>query len=72
LLAALGEPWNERCLAFHDLRNTVRTASVWQVRQPIYSSSLGRWQRFRGAFIAAFGADVELDATPGRGCGQEA
>lgn len=58
LLTALGEPWDERCLAFHELRNTVQTASVWQVRQPLYSGSVGRWQRFRDAFVAAFGPDV--------------
>jgi tetratricopeptide (TPR) repeat protein len=58
LLAALGEPWDERCLAFHELRNTVKTASVWQVRQPLYSSSVGRWRRFRDAFDATFGAGV--------------
>ena len=58
LLASLGEPWNERCLAFHELRNTVQTASVWQVRQPLYSGSVGRWKRFEGAFVATFGPDV--------------
>lgn len=58
LLAALGEPWDERCLAFHELRNTVQTASVWQVRQPLYSGSVGRWQRFKEAFVVAFGPDV--------------
>jgi len=58
LLAALGEPWDERCLAFHELRNTVKTASVWQVRQPFYSSSVGRWRRFHAAFGATFGAGV--------------
>jgi len=66
LLAALGEPWDERCLAFHDLRNTVKTASVWQVRQPFYGSSVGRWRRFAGAFSAAFGTRHEdLDALAG-------
>ena len=62
LLAALGEPWDDRCLAFHELRNTVQTASVWQVRQPLYSGSVGRWRRFNDAFVSAFGPDV--GATP--------
>jgi tetratricopeptide (TPR) repeat protein len=57
LLAALGEPWDDRCLAFHELRNTVQTASVWQVRQPFYSGSVGRWRHFRDEFVAAFGTD---------------
>ena len=51
-------PWDDRCLAFHELRNTVQTASVWQVRQPLYSGSVGRWQRFNDAFVAAFGPEV--------------
>jgi tetratricopeptide (TPR) repeat protein len=62
LLTSLGEQWSDRCLAFHELRNTVQTASVWQVRQPLYSGSVGRWQRFHDAFVAAFGPDV--GATP--------
>ena len=62
LLAALGEPWDERCLAFHELGNTVRTASVWQVRQPLYAGSVGRWRRFSDAFVAAFGTEVDAAA----------
>lgn len=46
VLQALGESWDERCLDFHGLRNAVRTASVWQVRQPLNANSIGRWQRF--------------------------
>jgi tetratricopeptide (TPR) repeat protein len=57
LLTELGESWDERCLAFHDLRNTVQTASVWQVRKPLYSSSVGRWRHFSDEFVAAFGTD---------------
>jgi len=57
LLEALGEPRDERCLAFHELRNPVRTASVWQVRKPLYASSAGRWQRFRAQFEQALGEE---------------
>ena len=42
----LGLPWDERCLAFHQTRRSVRTASIVQVRQPIYRSSLARWRRY--------------------------
>ena len=41
-----GLPWDERCLAFHQTRRSVRTASIVQVRQPIYRSSLARWRRY--------------------------
>jgi hypothetical protein len=37
-------PWTDRVLAFHQTERVVRTASVNQVRQPIYSSSVGRWR----------------------------
>ena len=41
-----GLPWDERCLAFHRTQRSVRTASIVQVRQPIYRSSLARWRRY--------------------------
>jgi tetratricopeptide (TPR) repeat protein len=39
-----GLPWNDSCLAFYDTRRPVRTASMVQVRQPIYNSSVGKWR----------------------------
>ena len=46
VLASLQLDWHEGCLQFHQLHNRVRTASVHQVRQPLYSSSSGRWQNY--------------------------
>ncbi|MEZ5995322.1 MAG: sulfotransferase [Hyphomonadaceae bacterium] len=46
LVAALGLEWDQECLAFHRRDNAVKTASVWQVRQPLYSSSSGRWKNY--------------------------
>jgi tetratricopeptide (TPR) repeat protein len=46
LIAFLGLPWDERCLAHHRSQHAVQTASAWQVRQPIYSSAIGRWQHY--------------------------
>lgn len=40
-------PWDSRCLRFHDQARAVRTPSRWQVRQPVYTSSVGRWRRFQ-------------------------
>lgn len=40
-------PWQAQCLAFHQRTNAVRTASVWQVRQPLYKSSSGRWRNYQ-------------------------
>jgi hypothetical protein len=47
LLEFCGLPWNEACLNFSATRRAVKTASLVQVRQPIYASSVGRWQRYR-------------------------
>ena len=46
LLAHLGLSWHESCLNFHQASRTVRTASSWQVRQPIYDRSIGRWRHY--------------------------
>ena len=42
----LGLSWDSACLTFHENLRPVKTASVAQVRQPIYRSSLGRWKKF--------------------------
>ena len=42
----LGLPWNPACLNFHRTERTVLTASDWQVRQPIYTRSVGRWRNY--------------------------
>lgn len=49
LLSFLGLPWQERCLSFHQVDNTVKTASYWQVRKPLYSEASGRWRRYAPA-----------------------
>ncbi|MDD2686786.1 MAG: sulfotransferase [Gallionella sp.] len=38
--------WDERCLDFHKTKRQIRTASVTQVRQPIYTSSVERWRKY--------------------------
>ena len=44
LLDYCGLPWDDACLAFHRTARPVRTASLNQVRRPIYASSVGRWR----------------------------
>lgn len=41
-----GLEWNSQCLQFFQNPRPVRTASAWQVRQPIYSSAMGRWRNY--------------------------
>lgn len=46
ILEFCGLDWDEDCLDFHRTNRTVRTASNWQVRQPVYKASVARWQRY--------------------------
>jgi len=46
LLDYCGLEWDERCLNFTEAERTVKTASILQVRQPMYRSSVGRWRRY--------------------------
>ena len=45
MLDFLALPWDEGVLRFHETKRPVRTASVNQVRQPIYRTSAGRWRK---------------------------
>lgn len=46
IIEFIGLPWDERCLEFHKTERAVITASHWQVRQKMYSSSVGRWKNY--------------------------
>jgi len=46
ILDFVGLPWDKNCLNFHQNKRHVKTASVAQVRKPIYKTSVARWQRF--------------------------
>jgi len=46
LLAHCGLQFEPACLAFHETKRPVRTASAEQVRQPLYSSGVGYWRHF--------------------------
>ena len=39
-----GLPWDEACLEFYKSPRPVHTASMSQVGQPVYRSSVGRWR----------------------------
>jgi hypothetical protein len=47
LLAFCGLTWNDAVLRYYESSRPVRTASYRQVRQPIYTSSIGSAQRYR-------------------------
>jgi tetratricopeptide (TPR) repeat protein len=46
LIEFLGLPWEPACLDFHRTERTVTTVSHWQVRQPLYHSSVARWRNY--------------------------
>ena len=58
LIEFIGLPWDERCLNYHQTDRPVFTASLWQVRQPIYTSSVARWRHYEkhlGTLFEALG-----------------
>jgi tetratricopeptide (TPR) repeat protein len=46
VLRHCGLEWEDACLDFHDTQRIVRTASLMQVRKPLYRSSIGGWRRY--------------------------
>jgi tetratricopeptide (TPR) repeat protein len=46
LIAFLGLDWEPACLDFHRTERSVTTASAWEVRQPLYQRSVGRWKHY--------------------------
>jgi tetratricopeptide (TPR) repeat protein len=62
LAAWCGLEWDPACLAFHATRRVVRTASMAQVREPIYARSVGRWRHYRahlGPLLQVIGEGME-------------
>ncbi|MFO1187228.1 MAG: sulfotransferase [Alphaproteobacteria bacterium] len=70
LLAFCGLPWDDRCLSFHEAASPVRTASVWQVREPLYARSSGRWRNYAREleplrqFLGELAGDANRTAKP--------
>lgn len=72
LIAYLGLEWNENCLNFYNTDRPVKTASVTQVRKPIYTSSTNRWRRYEkyleplleelGDIVMQYEAELETPA----------
>lgn len=73
LIAYCGLDWDPACLEFHQTERTVQTPSRWQVRQPIYATSVGRWQHYRphmtslSQFLDASGYKYSADLASGGG-----
>ncbi|HET9811362.1 MAG TPA: tetratricopeptide repeat protein [Sphingomicrobium sp.] len=48
LIEFLGLEWDQKCVDFHKSDRPVKTASVAQVRKPIYKTSVKRWKKYGG------------------------
>lgn len=46
LIEYCGLDWDDACLTPHKTKRTVKTASVTQVREPVYTTSVERWRRY--------------------------
>src|SRR5204863_9748410 len=66
LVAHCGVDWDKRCLAFHETRRPVHTASLVQVRKSIYASSVGR-SRFYGSRLKPLLDALDIDAASSKG-----
>lgn len=47
LIEYLGLTWDPACMEFYKSDRLIRTASVTQVRKPVYTSSVNKWQHYR-------------------------
>jgi len=64
LLNYIGVDWEPQVLDFNQLDRPVKTASVWQVRQPIYKTSKAKWMRYQahlGPLIEGTNAKISWD-----------
>ncbi|MEL6110957.1 MAG: sulfotransferase, partial [Planctomycetota bacterium] len=60
LLAHCGLGWEGACLEFQSNARVVQTPSKWQVRQPMYRSSVEKWRRFEKQ-LAPIAATIEAE-----------
>jgi tetratricopeptide (TPR) repeat protein len=71
LIEFLGLAWEPSCLDFHRTLRAVQTASSWQVRQPLYHRSVGRWRHYErhlGPLLAELASsNTEDPAMPDKG-----
>jgi tetratricopeptide (TPR) repeat protein len=69
LIEFLGLPWDPKCVDFHKSDRPVKTASVAQVRKPIYKTSVKRWKKYGGGLqplVDAIDGKAEKSATKGK------
>lgn len=62
LLAACDLAFQDNCVRFEKTDAVVKTASAFQVRQPMYTSSVGLWEKYR-QFLGPLLDELEADST---------
>lgn len=65
LIDFCGLEWDDACLRFNEQKRNVKTASVWQVRQPIYKKSVKKWKPYEpyiGELLEELGISEAEDA----------
>lgn len=70
LIEFLGLPWNDKCVDFHKSDRPVKTASVAQVRKPIYNTSVQRWKKYGAGLqplVDAIDGKAEKEASRPKG-----
>ena len=60
LLAACDLEWQDACLNFDKTDGVIKTASAYQARQPIYTSSVKLWEKY-GEFIRPLLDELDTD-----------
>ncbi|MFL6735807.1 MAG: tetratricopeptide repeat-containing sulfotransferase family protein [Sphingomonas sp.] len=70
LIEFLGLPWDDKCVDFHKSDRPVKTASVAQVRKPIYKTSVQRWKKYGAGLqplVEAIDGKAEKEAPKPKG-----
>jgi len=62
MIEFVGLNWDDACMHHESNLRSVKTPSRWQVRQPIYQSSISRWKRFE-PWLGEFGELLTLHPT---------
>ena len=73
LIEFLGLPWDDKCVDFHKSDRPVKTASVAQVRKPIYKTSVKRWKKYGDGLqplVDAIDGKPEKAGAEGQGQGE--
>lgn len=63
IIEYLGLNWEDGVMDRANSQRSVRTISVWQVRQPVYQSSKGKWRNYEkhlGPLIDALGPEIGI------------